>query len=217
MSAKIGILLVDDHAIMRDGLRHILAEYEDFEIVGEAGDGQAAMEQYDKCRPDLVLLDLNLPRMDGAEVLRRLKKKWPRTKILVLTMHRNWKHLQTALEVGADGYCLKESPLDELVEAIRRVSRGEKFICRDMRRLEKMSSRADYADFSCGEEAVILTGREREILRLVAVGQTNGQIAAALGISEHTVDNHCTNLRLKIGVHSKRALTTYAFRSGLVA
>jgi len=217
MSAKIKVLLVDDHAIMRDGLRHILAEYEDFKIVGEAENGHIAMEQCDKCHPDLVLLDLNLPQMGGADVLRLLKKKWPRTKFLVLTMHRDWEHLKTALDAGADGYCLKESPLDELVEAMRKVYLGEKFICRDMRRLEKISSLPDHAAYADGQDAVTLTAREREILRLVASGQTNIQIANALGISEHTVDNHCTNLRLKVGARSKRALTAYAYRSGMVA
>ena len=217
MKAPIRLLLVEDHAILRDGLRNILADYPEFEIVGEAEDGLDALRQCETCRPDLVLLDLTLPKLEGVETLRRIKRKWPTTAVLVLTMHRNMHSFEGAMKAGADGYCLKDTPLDELLGAMRTVSQGEQFISSEMRCFwEKAPDLQDMQFESKDGFAAALTKREKEILRLIVEGHTNHQIADLLTISERTVDNHCTNLRSKVGAHSKRNLIAYAFRAGLV-
>ena len=217
MKTSTKLLLVEDHAILRDGLRTILSGYEEFEIVGEAGDGLIALTQCQKYHPDLVLLDLSLPKLDGIEVLREIKKNWPKIAVLVLTMHRSKQYLHASLAAGANGYCLKDIQLDELLHALRTVRQGRIYISREMRCfLEKPSSSGPNHTSSDQEEAVSLTKREKEILHLVAQGHTNPQIAKLLSISERTVDNHCTNLRNKIGVNSKQALAAYAVRAGMV-
>lgn len=211
------LLIVEDHAILRDGLRTILADYPEFEILGEAEDGLEALRQCESCNPDLVLLDLTLPRLDGIDTLRRMKKKWPETAVLVLTMHRSKRALQESLAAGANGFCLKDSPIEELVLAMRSVVQGKQYISSDMQCFCEKPKRAGAVHSSAdGEYGAALTGREKEILRLVAKGHTNKQIADILAISERTVDNHCTNLRSKVGVNSKQALTVHAFRAGLM-
>ena len=216
MKTPTRLLIVEDHAILRDGLRTILADYQDFDIVGEAEDGFDALRQCEACSPDLVLLDLTLPKLEGVETMRRIKEKWPGTAVLVLTMHGNMQSFEGAMKAGADGYCLKDAPLEELLRAMRTVCEGKKYISSEMRRFCESSWTDDYSRPSAGEAyAISLTKREKEILRLIAEGHTNPKIAALLSISERTVDNHCTNLRCKVGAHSKRDLTAYAFRAGL--
>lgn len=214
---KISLLIVEDHAILRDGLRTILADYPEFEIVGEAEDGLEALEQCESCNPELVLLDLTLPRLDGIDTLRRMKKIWPQTTVLVLTMHRSKRALQESLAAGANGYCLKDAPIEELVRAMRSVVQGKQYISSEMECFCEKPKKASAVRLNDdGEYGAALTRREKEILRLVAKGHTNKQIADILAISERTVDNHCTNLRSKVGVNSKQALTAYAFRAGLM-
>ena len=217
MKTKSRLFLVEDHAILRDGLRTILADYQEFEIVGEAADGLEALQLCETCCPDLVLLDLTLPKLDGIEVLRKMKQQWPAMAVLVLTMHRSLQLLEDSLVAGANGYCLKDSRLEELVGALRVVIQGQKYISRAMLCFHEKPMPGESADVTTSEEnAAPLTGREKEILRLVAQGYTNPQIAKTLSISVRTVDNHCTRLRNKVGVHSKQALTAYAHRAGLV-
>lgn len=217
METKTRLLIVEDHAILRDGLRTVLADYPEFEVVGEAEDGLQAVERCESFFPDLVLLDLSLPKQEGIVTLAKIKEKCPDTRVLVLTMHQHKQSLEKSMAAGADGYCLKDTPIDELVEALQMVARGEKFVSREMQRFcEKGLRTNSTATPASGEGAISLTGREKEVLKLIAQNYTNNQIAAALSISERTVDNHCTNLRNKLGAHSKQALTAYAFRAGLL-
>ncbi|MEJ2690930.1 MAG: response regulator transcription factor, partial [Deltaproteobacteria bacterium] len=132
MTTKTRLLIVEDHAILRDGLRSVLVDYPEFVIVGEAEDGFEAVQQCENCGPDLVLLDLSLPKQDGIVTLRKIKNKWPETAVLVLTMHRSKQSLDEAMEAGADGYCLKDSPMDELVRALRAVIQGRQYISKEM-------------------------------------------------------------------------------------
>jgi DNA-binding NarL/FixJ family response regulator len=217
MIQKTRVLLVEDHAILRDGLRTILSDYPEFDIIGEAEDGQGALQQCQAHLPDIVLLDLSLPGMDGIEVLGEIKEKWPQIKVMVLTMHRNANFLQAAIAKEAEGYCLKDTAFPELVRGLRSLIKGEKYLCEEMRSMRANPAAEVFSGPrpSVGNGAS-LTHREKEILQFVAAGYTNRQIAKTLLISEKTVENHCTNLRTKLGVHSKQELTVHAFRMGLV-
>lgn len=215
MNTRTRLLIVEDHAILRDGMRTVLADFPEFEIVGEAEDGLDAVRQCETLGPDLVLLDLSLPKQDGIVTLREIKKKCPDAAVLVLTMHQNKQSLEEAMKAGANGYCLKDTPMEELVRAMRAVVEGRQYISREMRCFCEEPSRPD----SSGNnkvQTVSLTDREKEVLLLIAKGYTNPQIAADLSISLRTVDAHCTNLRNKLGLHSKQALTAYAFRANLI-
>jgi len=216
MTPKKRVLLVDSHAILLDGLRRILAPSPEFEVVARAQDGLEALRQCEVHVPDLVMLGLNLPKKDGPEVLREIKQNWPLVKILVLTMHCSLKLFRKAIEAGADGYCLKNIGGDELLHAMHLVCRGRKYLSRQLYfNLPSFTGwQADWSDDRpfCS----LLSRRENEILRLVAKGFTYSQISTALLISKGTVDNHCSNIRKKLGVHSRQAMTVWAFRSGLL-
>jgi DNA-binding NarL/FixJ family response regulator len=216
MMPKKRVLLVDTHAILVDGLRRILAPSLEFEVVAKARDGLEALRQCEIHAPDLVMLGLDLPKKDGTEVLREIKREWPMVKVLVLTMHCNLKFLRKAIEAGTDGYCLKNIGGDELLHAMHLVCEGKKYLSRQLYfNLPSftgwMADRSEDKPFSG-----FLSRRENEILRLVVQGFTYSQISTALLISKGTVDNHCSNIRKKLGVRSRQAMTVWAFRSGLL-
>ncbi|MEW6429702.1 MAG: response regulator transcription factor [Thermodesulfobacteriota bacterium] len=212
MTSRTRVLLVEDHAILRDGLASIFDEHPEFQVVAEAEDGEAALRQCQRLAPDLVLLDLSLPKKDGMAVLAAIKRSWPATRVMVLTMHREPQLVAAILDLGADGYCLKDAGTGALLAGMRRVCRGERYVSPEL----DGGGEEPVPPKSREAGAVPLTAREREILRLVAEGRTNPQIAEALYISLRTVDNHCTNIRSKLGLHSKQEITAYAFRAGLV-
>lgn len=216
MSSKKRLLLIDDHAILRDGLRNIFDDNPEFEVVAEAGNATEALAQCEAVAPDIVLLDLTLPKEDGINLLREIKRRWPNILVLVFTMHNHQKYLEDAMVAGADGYCLKDTSIEELYNALHLVSWGKKYISEELLR----GTHADFCDFrkekAGWEKAAGLTGRELEVIRLVAQGLTNAQIAETLSISERTVDNHCSSIRLKLDVHSKQGITAFAFRTGLL-
>lgn len=216
MNTKIRIFIAEDHAILRDGLRAILSDHEEFEVVGEAADGLEAVRGCLLARPDLLLLDLSMPRMDGTAVIHHVKTSTPEVKILVLTLHRTADHYLKAVEAGANGYVLKDSKQRELLHAIRMVLAGQFYVCNELEQLSKhhpgsKSPRQEEQD----KGMPTLTKREREILKLVAEGFSNKEIAAYLYISPKTVDNHRTNLMRKLDLHSAQALTSFALRLGL--
>jgi DNA-binding NarL/FixJ family response regulator len=217
MSArKIRIVLTDDHAVVRAGLRALFSAHAALEVVGEAADGRDAIELCDKLRPDVLLLDLSMSSFNGIEALRRVRASFPMTRVLVLSMHATPEYVRPALKAGATGYVVKGAGLDSLVEAVRAVAAGERFLGPEASRV--VQGDLDHPPPAGGEAGPLerLTPREREVLQLVAEGHTNREIARLLSVSPKTVDAHRTNLMSKLDLHDAQALTRFAVRCGLV-
>jgi DNA-binding NarL/FixJ family response regulator len=215
--ASIKVILADDHALMRHGLRLIIDSQEDMEVVGEASDGFEALELAEKLRPDIILMDIAMPRCDGLEATRRVKRRLPEIKIIVLTVHEEAESLFEALQGGARGFLLKKARADELIAALRGVLRGEAHLSPLMTgklvdefvRLTKISSSSPVIENP-------LTPREKEVLREIARGANNKQIAALLTISVNTVKKHVSSILTKLGVQDRRQAAERASRLGLV-
>lgn len=212
---RIRVVLADDHAVVRAGLRALFSRHPDIEIAGEASDGREAIEAVERHRPDVLLLDLSMARLNGVEALRRVRASFPATRVLVLSMHAGPEYVRPALRAGASGYVVKGAGLDSLVEALRAVAAGDTFLGAEARQLVE----APREPRPPGPDGPLegLTPREREVLQLVAEGHTNREIAAILGVSPKTADVHRTNLMAKLDLHDAQALTRLAVRSGLVS
>jgi DNA-binding NarL/FixJ family response regulator len=210
---KIRVLLVDDHAIMRDGIRALLSLQEDIEIVADASDGASAVETAGALHPDVVLMDIAMSGMDGLEATRRITKQNPKTKVLILTQHDNKEYILSAIKAGSAGYLPKRALGSELVSAIRAVYRGDSFLYPSA----ATALMEDYRHQAKGEDSYDqLTPREREILKLIAEGRTSHEIAEALFISLKTVLGHRARLMEKLGLPNRTELIKYALRKGLV-
>jgi len=213
---KIHVLIVDDHTILRAGLRMLLNAHPDIEVVGEASDGNQAVVSAQRLQPDVILMDIAMPECNGIEATRQIKRLIPETRVLVLTMHENEEYLFQVLRAGASGYILKEAADTELVTAIRVVYSGRFYLSPSAQSIMV----GDYLQrVRTGEERDsygALTEREREILKLVAEGYTNNQIAERLTISPKTVDTHRTHIMDKLNLHSRAELVKYAIRRGLL-
>ena len=210
---KIKVLVVDDHAIMRDGIRALVGLHDDIEIVGEASEGKEAIGKTRELVPDVVVMDIAMPGMDGLEAARRIRKKNPTVKVLVLTQYDNREYILSAIKAGAAGYVPKRALGSELVSAIRAVHQGDSF-------LYPSAAAAlidDYRQQVGGEPYDRLTGREREILKLIADGHTSREIAELLSISLKTVISHRTKIMEKLDLHNRTELIKYAMRKGLVS
>ena len=203
----IRVVLVDDHAILRSGLSQLLASADDVEVVGEAADGTEAVAVVRAQAPDVVLMDLQMPGMDGVTATRQILASWPEVQIVVLTSYSDSARIVAALDAGAVGYLLKDAEPDELLEGVRAVARGESPIHpRAARQLLTERSRSMAG-------TVRLTPRERDVLRLVRVGLANKQIARRLGISERTVKAHLTSTFQRIGVSDRIQAALWAERN----
>ncbi|MRR30724.1 response regulator transcription factor [bacterium] len=213
---KIQILLVDDHAVVRTGLRMLLENEEDLVLIGEAGNGKQALELATELKPDVVIMDITLPDMSGIEVTRQLKQEHPEMAVVALTIHEDQQYFFEMLRVGASAYVPKRAAPDDLVNAIRAAHRGEGFIFPSLGKLlvNDFLSRANDGD----EKAAVdgLTLREQEVLAKLAEGRTNDEIADELVISTHTVARHRENLMGKLGLHNRSELVKYAIRKGLI-
>ncbi|NIO28584.1 MAG: response regulator [Candidatus Latescibacteria bacterium] len=217
MSQKYRIVLAEDHTILREGVRSLLSTVPDLEIVGEAGDGREAIQCVEEQKPDLILMDLSMPRMNGVEALREIKRRSSETKILVLTVHKTEEYILAALQAGANGYLLKDSTYTELLVAVNYVLRGKTYISpgiSDMVVEGYMEGRKTLKKRTTWDT---LTKREREILKLIAEGYKNKEIAEDLCISVKTVEKHRANLMEKLNLHKVQALTAYAIERGLVS
>lgn len=216
--SKIKILIADDHALVRTGIATLLQSYPEFVVVGEATDGNEAVEMTGKVQPDVVLVDLAMPKMNGIEATRQIRERYPNTKVLVLTMHENDEYIYQILKSGAGGYVLKDSSREELSSAIRAVARGEKFFSSRVSEImvESFVKRREQLPVELSSADIPLTKREKEILSLVAEGLTNQQIADKLFISPRTVDTHRTNIMQKLDLHDVASLVRYAMKHGLV-
>ncbi len=214
--AKIRVLLADDHTILRAGLRMMLNAQPDIEVVGEASDGRQALAEALRLQPDVVLMDITMPELNGIEATRQIKRALESTRVLILTMHENEEYLFQVLRAGASGYILKEAADTELISAIRVVYSGRFYMSPSAQTMMV----GDYLlRVRSGEERdsySALTEREREILKLVAEGLTNNQIAERLFISPKTVDTHRTHIMDKLNLHSRAELVKYAMRRGLL-
>lgn len=209
---KIKILVVDDHAIMRDGIRALLTLYDDIEMVGEASDGKEAIDKVQQLAPDVVVMDLTMPRMDGFEAIRRITQKYPKVKILVLSQHDDKEYTLAAIKAGARGYVPKRALSSELISAMRVIHQGDFFLSPSA----ASSLIEAYRQQSKEEPYDRLTDREREILKLVADGHTSREIAKMLSISLKTVLIHRTNLMHKLDLHNSAELIKYSIQKGLV-
>ena len=216
---KIRILLADDHTMIRTGIATLLQSIKEFSIVGEAEDGEDAVQKTSELRPTVVVIDLSMPKLSGIEATRIIKKRYPETNVLVLTMHENEEYVYQILKSGASGYVLKSAGKDELAEAIRAVARGERFFSPRISQLmaEGYVKRVEKGGPDAVKGDVPLTRREREILALVANGLTNQQIADQLFISPRTVDTHRTNIMQKLDIHDLANLVRYAIEHGIIS
>jgi len=216
MDSKLRIVLADDHTILREGLRSLLTADPDFEIVGEAQDGREAVRCVEKLEPDLLLMDLSMPRMSGMDAIREIKKRYPETRIVALTVHKTEEYLLTTLQAGADGYVLKDATHEELVMAIKNVRGGKSYLSPGVsgKIIEGyLEGKGNSRSVSSWET---LSQREREVLKLIAEGYKNKEIAEDLCISLKTVEKHRANLMKKLDLHNAAALTVYAVDRGLV-
>jgi DNA-binding NarL/FixJ family response regulator len=216
MRDKKRVVIVEDHAILRQGLRSLLDSQEDLEVVGEAEDGLEAVRCIEKNMPDLVLLDLNMPKMDGISVIKETKSNCPGTKIIALTQHKKEEYILEAFRSGAAGYCLKSSPYDELLTAINAVLENKMYVSPEI-------SGKVLEGYIEGQKKIreksswdTLTQREREVLKLVGEGYKNKEIADYLCISVKTIEKHRANIMQKLDLHTASALTAYAVDRGLV-
>jgi NarL family two-component system response regulator LiaR len=214
MSPAIRVLIVDDHTIVRKGISALLAEIEGFEVVGEAGDGQAAVAQAESLHPDVILMDLAMPKMDGIEAIRQIKARQPESHILVMTSFAADDKVFPAIKAGALGYLLKESAPEDLVQAIRQIHRGESSLHPAIARkvLQEISQPADRPPTPNP-----LTEREAEVLRLVAQGLSNQDIARKLNISDPTVRTNVSNILGKLQLATRIQAALYALREGMVS
>jgi DNA-binding NarL/FixJ family response regulator len=216
VNARYRIVLVEDHTILREGLRALLASDPEFEVVGEFGDGRDAVASVAALEPDLVLTDLSMPRMNGIEAIREIRKRVPGAKMLALTIHKAEEYVRAALQAGAHGYLLKESSHAELLRAARQVLGGRIYISPELADLFP-DGRGDETPPKRKTRWETLTSREREILKLIAEGNKNKDIARALFISVKTVEKHRSNLMEKLGVHNAQGLTALAIEKGLIS
>lgn len=210
----ISILVVDDHAVVRAGLRTLIQSDPSLRIAGEAAGGLEAISLVEKLHPDVVVLDLSMPDMDGILVTKKLHAKYPDMRILILTVHEDEAMLREAIRSGASGYILKHAAEKELIEAIRRILGGEMYV--DPKMLPSLFG--DEQSLSLGPKDLIepLTPREVDVLKLIVNGYTNRQIGQELGISVRTVEGHRANLYDKLGLHSRVELVRYAKQHGMI-
>lgn len=210
------ILIADDHAMIREGIRAILADEEDLEVVGEAVDGQEAINNANLFHPSIILMDLNMPHINGAEAIRTIKRRHPKVKIIVLTVHKAEEFVRSTLDAGADAYILKDDTRLELISAIRHVQNGRSYLSPCVSSMVVTGYLGRNAPSSQQASWEILTTREREVMKLVAEGFKNRQIGSYLSISLKTVEKHRSNLMKKLDLHSASAITAYAIDNNLL-
>lgn len=212
----IRVLVVDDHAILRDGIRSLLESQEDIIVVGEAENGADALEQVGKVLPDIVLMDISMPRMNGLEATHLIKERYPQVKVLILTQHDNHEYITPALQSGAAGYVLKRSGRREMLNALRQVHEQGAYLANNVARQFLQDYSRDGNNHNHKDDERHLTEREHQVLKLIVDGMGNKEIALKLGISPKTVSVHRTNIMTKFGVQNTVELIRYAASNHLV-
>jgi DNA-binding NarL/FixJ family response regulator len=213
---KIKVLVVDDHTIVRHGIYALLGLMSDIELVGEAVNGREALEKVKKLMPDIVLMDIAMPLMDGLEATRHICRDFPRTKVVALTQYDDREFVFPVIEAGARGFISKTAASSELASAIRSVYRGDSYLSPSVARVFVEGYQEGIGKVKGQDPYKQLTNREREILKLLAEGHTAQEIANMLVLSPKTVDRHKTNLMAKLAIHSRADLIKYALRKGII-
>jgi len=214
MTTKVRLLLCDDHRLFRAGIKAVLREQPGLDVVGEAEDGRAALEQVARLHPDVVLMDIEMPRLDGFEATRRITRAHRGVRVLILTMYAEERLVARCLEAGASGYVLKDVPVSELAYAIEAVARGERYLSPGA--IDKVIGARGLPLDPSRTRFDLLTGREREVLAGIAKGLTNKEIASELGISHRTVETHRESLMKKLGIRTVAGLTKFSLEAGLL-
>jgi DNA-binding NarL/FixJ family response regulator len=214
---RITVLLAEDHTIVREGFRKMLELEDDFEIVGEAQDGRAAVALVKKFHPEVVLMDIAMPLLNGLEAARQALKAFPATKVLMLSAHSDHAYVENAIESGAAGFLLKQTSAHDVCRAIREVQKGKSFFSPAIaRHLDHQTQKSPSRSGSLKNKSAQLTSREREVLQLIAEGKANKQTASELGIGIKTVEKHREHLMAKLDIHDTAGLTRYAISAGII-
>jgi two-component system, NarL family, response regulator NreC len=208
------VLLADDHAILREGLRLVLDAQPGIAVVGEAEDGRQALEMVERLHPDVVVMDIAMPNLNGLEATRQIKRRFPQVRVVILTMHENQQYLVQIVKVGANGCVLKRSAGTELVTAVKAAARGESYFSPSIAGMLVEDYRALLGRTPDDDD--ILTEREREVLQMVAEGKTNAEIADGLILSIKTVQTHRAHIMEKLDLHDRTDLVKYAIRKGMI-
>lgn len=214
--SRLRILLADDHTVVRQGLRRVLEARPDWEVVAEAGDGREAVKQAEEAKPDVAILDVAMPLLNGIEAVRQIARKVPGTRVLVLSMHADEAYVTQMLRAGATGYLLKDSADVDLIQAVEAVAAGKSFFSPAIARVMLDDYVRQLADRGVSDRYELLSEREREIFQLIAEGKTNKEIAALLFLSPSTVDTHRSRIMEKLDVHSAAEIVLYAVRKGVI-
>jgi len=209
------LVLADDHSVVRRGLRALLEAEPSFTVIGEAGDGLEAAELVERLQPDVLVLDLMMPSLNGLEVTRRIKRRSPHTRVVILSMYADEAYVVEALRAGAEAYVLKESTADELVQAIHEAAAGRRYLSSPLSQ-RAIQSYVEKAEAALLDPYETLTSREREVFQLAAEGHANAEIAARFSISSRTVETHRTHLMRKLGLRTQADLIRYALRKGIL-
>ncbi len=217
MTGVIRILLADDHTVMRAGLRLLLERHESFEVVGEAADGREAVEIAAEQKPDVVVMDVAMPHLNGVEAARQILSRNPDTAIVMLSMHSDESYVLRSLKAGARAYLLKDSAEADLIAAIQAIIEGKSFFSPGVRALLKEDYIYRLQKFGADDTYELLTPREREVLQLVAEGKSNKEVASLLVLSLYTVETHRTHILQKLNLHSVPELILYAVRKGIIS
>lgn len=207
MPDTIRVLIVDDHPMVAEGIQSLLESYDEIDVVGTLSNGQEAVDQATQLRPDVILMDLNMPGLGGLSATELILERLPETRILILSMHDSPEYISTALSHGARGYILKDVPTDEIKQAIDAVMQGEQYLC---------TGASGSLEPKKDDARIALTGREQTILLELAQGKSNKEVAQTLEISVRTVETHRKNIKRKLGISSTAGLTRYALEHGML-
>jgi len=213
----IRILLADDHTVVRDGLRALLEKQPDMTVVAEASDGRDSIRLAEEQSPDVVVMDIGMPSLNGIEATRRILAANPRTAVVMLSMHQDESYVLRSLKAGAKGYLLKDSLRGDVIDAIRAVAQGRSFLTRKVRLMLQEDYVRHMESRGLEDSYDLLTDREREVLHMVAEGKSNKEVAGSLNISPTTVETHRSHILQKLGIHSVPELIFYAVRKGIVS
>jgi DNA-binding NarL/FixJ family response regulator len=210
-------LIADDHPLIRSGLRALLGREKEFEVVGEAADGYQALELVEQLKPDVVMLDVSMPRLNGIDVAKKISATTPSTRIIIVSIHSDESYVLRALKAGAKGYLLKASPEGDILNAVRAVAAGQAYLSPEMSRLLVEEYVREMRYRGVEDSYDLLSIREKEILQLLSSGTSNREIAEMIHVSVATVETHRTNIFQKLGIHSLPELILYAVRKGLLS
>jgi two-component system response regulator NreC len=216
-TSTVRILLADDHTVMRAGLKLLLERQENFKVIGEAADGREAVELAAAEKPDVVVMDIGMPHLNGVEATRQILARSPETAIVILSMHNDESYVLRSLKAGARAYLLKDSAESDLIAAIHAISEGKSFFSPGVRKLLKEDYIHRLKQMGAEDSYDLLTPREREVLQLVAEGKSNKEVANLLNLSLYTVETHRTHILQKLNLHSVPELILYAVRKGIIS